>query len=99
MVTVGVVYLICEDIILAEITSRSRVKPAKNHVARGLVGAQIGLVILAMLVTRHSALSLQARTGLPRGSQIVGWLTLSESSRNSSATIAASANLLQSSHS
>ena len=37
---------------------------------------QIGLIILSMLVTRSSALSLQAKQGLPRGNQIVGWLVL-----------------------
>jgi hypothetical protein len=37
---------------------------------------QIGLIILAMVVTRSSALSLQAKNGLPRGNQIVGWAVL-----------------------
>lgn len=37
---------------------------------------QIGLIILASLVTRSSALSLQAKLGLPRGNQAVGWLVL-----------------------
>lgn len=39
---------------------------------------QIGLVLLAMVVTRSSALSLQAKLGLPRGNQVVGWIVLSE---------------------
>jgi hypothetical protein len=29
-----------------------------------------------MVVTRSSALSLQAKQGLPRGNQIVGWVVL-----------------------
>ena len=29
-----------------------------------------------MIVTRSSALSLQAKLGLPRGNQIVGWAVL-----------------------
>lgn len=31
-----------------------------------------------MVVTRSSALSLQAKTGVPRGNQIVGWIVLSK---------------------
>jgi phosphatidylinositol glycan class N len=30
-----------------------------------------------MIVTRSSAISLQAKLGLPRGNQIVGWFILS----------------------
>ena len=37
---------------------------------------QIGFIILAMIVTRSSALSLQAKLGLPRGNQLVGWAVL-----------------------
>ena len=37
-------------------------------------GSQIGLIILAMLVTRSSALSVQAKQGVPRGNLVVGWL-------------------------
>ena len=37
---------------------------------------QIGLIALAMVTTRSSALSLQAKQGLPRGNQIVGWACL-----------------------
>lgn len=37
---------------------------------------QIGFILLAMVVTRSSALSLQAKQGLPRGNQIVGWFIL-----------------------
>ncbi|PRT56437.1 GPI ethanolamine phosphate transferase 1 [Wickerhamiella sorbophila] len=39
-------------------------------------GVQLGLIVLAVIVTRSSVLSLQARKGLPIGSQIVGWMTL-----------------------
>jgi phosphatidylinositol glycan class N len=42
----------------------------------GLLGTQIGLVALAMIVTHSSATSLQAKQGLPRGNQIVGWIIL-----------------------
>lgn len=32
--------------------------------------------MLAIFVTRSSALSMQAKLGLPRGNQIVGWFVL-----------------------
>lgn len=65
---------------------------ANNSLSRSLIGAQVsrhngtlvgqantrqvGFIILAMVVTRSSALSLQAKMGLPRGNQIVGWNVL-----------------------
>lgn len=48
-----------------------------------IIGMQIGLVVLAAFVTRSSALSLQAKHGLPVGNQIVGWMTLGRSSLSS----------------
>ena len=66
--------------------------PAHNVLSRSLVGVQvrnalthakttpnmkqIGFIVLAMIVTRSSVLSLQAKMGLPRGNQIVGWFIL-----------------------
>jgi phosphatidylinositol glycan class N len=66
--------------------------PADNSLSRSLIGVQvrllksgefhlsnlrqIGFIILAMIVTKSSALSLQAKLGLPRGNQIVGWNVL-----------------------
>ncbi|KAG6000977.1 Glycosyl phosphatidyl inositol anchor synthesis [Claviceps maximensis] len=47
------------------------------HTAECLLNAtQIGLIPLSMLVTRSSALSLQAKQGLPLGNQVAGWLVL-----------------------
>lgn len=43
---------------------------------RAVVGLQLGLIALATTVTRSAVLSLQARQGLPLGSQIMGWFTL-----------------------
>lgn len=40
---------------------------------------QVGLIALAMLVTRSSVASLQAKQGLPLGTQMAGWCTLGES--------------------
>ncbi len=78
MVTAGVLYLVLEDLILADSSSTIRASFAKKPITRGLIGAQIGLIILAMVVTHSSSLSLQAKLGLPRGNQIVGWLVLGE---------------------
>ncbi|KAM0177996.1 hypothetical protein ACHAPF_003966 [Botrytis cinerea] len=74
MVVVGVLYLAFEKKLLAKskMTGDS-IAPADNLLSRTLIGAQIGLIVLSMLVTRSTAMSLQARTGLPRGNQIVGW--------------------------
>lgn len=43
---------------------------------RAVVGFQLGLIALATTVTRSAVLSLQARQGLPLGSQVMGWFTL-----------------------
>ncbi|RDW79672.1 PigN-domain-containing protein [Coleophoma cylindrospora] len=80
MVGVGVMYLIFQPALLG----RSKLPgdstaPAKNIVSRSLIGVQIGLVVLAMIVTRSSVISLQAKEGLPRGNQIVGWIVLGTS--------------------
>jgi GPI ethanolamine phosphate transferase 1 len=34
------------------------------------------MILLAIIVTRSSAMSLQAKEGLPLGNQVVGWLVL-----------------------
>jgi GPI ethanolamine phosphate transferase 1 len=39
-------------------------------------GQQVGLVALAIIVTRSSVASLQAKKGLPLGTQVIGWITL-----------------------
>ncbi|KAI1377548.1 GPI ethanolamine phosphate transferase 1 [Hypoxylon crocopeplum] len=78
MVGTGVLYLIFEDRLLADSSSvkKSTAIQKGNEISRALVGVQIGLVLLAMFVTRQSALSLQAKQGLPRGNQAVAWLVL-----------------------
>ncbi|KAK8011339.1 GPI ethanolamine phosphate transferase 1 [Apiospora arundinis] len=75
MVAAGIGYLLFEDKLIADL-SRSKGPSKSNYISRTLIGVQIGLVLLAMFVTRSSALSLQARTGLPRGNQVVGWLVM-----------------------
>ena len=76
MTIIGIIYLIYEDRILAGFSPVSRYQKSGLAVSRVLVGVQVGLIILAMLVTRSSALSLQAKQGLPRGNQVVGWIVL-----------------------
>ncbi|KAH8783628.1 GPI ethanolamine phosphate transferase-like protein [Hyaloscypha finlandica] len=77
MVTIGVLYLVFEKKLLSKSkVARDSTAPGDNALSRTLVGIQIGLIILAMIVTRSSALSLQAKLGLPRGNQIVGWAVL-----------------------
>ncbi|GAP90260.1 putative GPI ethanolamine phosphate transferase 1 [Rosellinia necatrix] len=78
MVAVGIFYLAFEDKLLADFSGsiKPQSQPKQNGISRALIGVQTGLIILAMVITRSSALSLQARQGLPRGNQIVGWLVL-----------------------
>ncbi|GAW10930.1 hypothetical protein ANO14919_002680 [Xylariales sp. No.14919] len=78
MAAVGVLYLVFEDKLLADFSGSTKPQPQQkpNGISRALIGVQTGLIILAMIVTRSSALSMQAKQGLPRGNQIVGWLVL-----------------------
>jgi len=80
MVLLGVVYLLFENMILADFSSALKLPQQRsNHITRAVVGVQIGLTCLAMIVTRSSALSLQAKKGLPLGNQVTGWIVLSTS--------------------
>ncbi|KAI0387609.1 GPI ethanolamine phosphate transferase 1 [Hypomontagnella monticulosa] len=78
MTAVGILYLIFEETLLADISNPEKRGAATkgNEISRALIGIQTGLILLAMFVTRGSALSLQAKQGLPRGNQIVGWLVM-----------------------
>ncbi|KAF4125306.1 GPI ethanolamine phosphate transferase 1 [Geosmithia morbida] len=75
MVLIGFLYLALEDFVLADFTRVEGIKPASST-SRIITGIQVGLTLLATLVTRSSALSLQANRGLPVGNQIVGWIVL-----------------------
>lgn len=80
MVIIGILYLAFEERVLSDFsTTVSKTKNARKEISRALIGIQVGLVALAVVVTRSSVLSLQAKQGLPRGNQIVGWLVLSKS--------------------
>lgn len=77
MLSIGVLYLLFEESILSSKTSAP--SPSIDSLSRGILGIQMGLIVLAMLVTRSSIASLQSRRGLPLGNQVVGWLVLSAS--------------------
>jgi phosphatidylinositol glycan class N len=77
-VVVGLAYILLEKSMLVQ-TSRSNSGLASNKpdsISRAIMGVQVGLVTLAMVVTRSSVFSLQAKQGLPLGTQVVGWATL-----------------------
>lgn len=74
----GLIYLIFEHSITASSQS-GRSSKHLNPTSRTIMGAQLGVVLLTMLVTRSSIASLQARNGLPLGNQILGWLCLTAS--------------------
>ncbi|KAI9372739.1 Phosphatidylinositolglycan class N-domain-containing protein [Aspergillus egyptiacus] len=73
MVLTGLLYLLFEDYIL---TSGPQSAAVSRTGSRIIMGMQLGMVILALIVTRSSAASLQARQGLPFGNQVVGWVVL-----------------------
>ena len=77
MLLVGVLYLLFEKSILAS-KNRSIEEPPLNNITKTILGIQTGLIMLAMVVTRSSVASIQAKRGLPLGNQIVGWLVLSK---------------------
>ncbi|KAF4584252.1 GPI ethanolamine phosphate transferase 1 [Ophiocordyceps camponoti-floridani] len=75
---VGLLSLTHEDLVVSHF-SRSILNKhfrAGDVARRTVTGIQIGLVLLAMLVTRSSALSLQAKQGLPPGNQALAWIVL-----------------------
>jgi phosphatidylinositol glycan class N len=71
MVLVGLLYLAFEDAILG-------IQAKQYRISRSIIGAQIGLIILSMVTTRSSILSIQAKQGLPLGTQVVGWAVMSK---------------------
>jgi phosphatidylinositol glycan class N len=78
MTIIGILYLSFEDFVLADfspINGRPSTKLTHPY-GRIVTGVQIGLTVLSMVVTRSSALSIQAKQGLPFGNQIVGWTVL-----------------------
>lgn len=90
MFSVGILYLQFEKSILfffptkkwsaGQQPSPPTPTPASNSLSQSILGVQIGLILLAMIVTWSSIASLQAKRGLPLGNQVVGWLVLSTTS-------------------
>ncbi|CAL8580963.1 Glycosyl phosphatidyl inositol anchor synthesis [Xanthoria parietina] len=78
MASVGLLYLLFEKSILstASPTRGQLSSPLADGLSRNILGAQIGLIMLAMVITKSSVASLQAKRGLPLGNQIIGWLVL-----------------------
>ncbi|KAL9607127.1 MAG: hypothetical protein Q9167_007932, partial [Letrouitia subvulpina] len=71
-------YLLLEKNMLAASTSAvgDLTLAQADGLSRAILGVQVGLIVLAMIVTRSSVASLQARRGLPLGNQVIGWLVL-----------------------
>ncbi|KAL4769717.1 Phosphatidylinositolglycan class N-domain-containing protein [Aspergillus nidulans var. acristatus] len=70
MLLTGLLYLLFEDEILGTSHQPAAVS---GKGSRNIMGLQLGMVLLALIVTRSSAASLQAKQGLPFGNQVVGW--------------------------
>ncbi|KAI9879141.1 MAG: Glycosyl phosphatidyl inositol anchor synthesis [Pleopsidium flavum] len=75
MFLVGVLYLLFEQSIISRPNRKGQLAfTPVNSFSRKVLGVQVGLILLAMIVTRSSVASLQAKDGLPFGNQVVGWL-------------------------
>ena len=77
MASVGVLYLLFETSLLASPLKGRSTAIAGDAFTRTIFGTQIGLIVLAMIVTKSSIASIQAKKGLPTGNQFVGWFVLS----------------------
>ena len=76
MASVGLLYIVSGKSIILSSTKGRFVPPRADGLSRSILGIQLGLIVLAMVVTRSSIISLQAKRGLPVGNQILGWLVL-----------------------
>ena len=76
MVSVGLLYLLFEKSILASSSSGGLASPTADSLSRNILGVQVGQIVLAMIVTRSSINSIQAKRGLPVGNQVIGWILL-----------------------
>ncbi|EPQ64288.1 Bgt-1735 [Blumeria graminis f. sp. tritici] len=78
MIAIGIIYLIFENRILTKSNlNEDKLLSSKILLSRSLIGVQqIGFIILAIFITYFNILSLKAKSGLRKGNQIVGWITL-----------------------
>ncbi|KAK2739565.1 Glycosyl phosphatidyl inositol anchor synthesis [Myotisia sp. PD_48] len=76
MFLIGLLYLIFEDAILSRSNAKSLATTQFGAGSRLVMGAQVGLIALSIIVTRSSIASIQSKTGLPFGNQMVGWASL-----------------------
>ena len=84
MALVGVLYLFFEKTILSSSKQVNNKSTSSLDVSsKSIIGIQIGLIILAMIVTRSSISSLQAKQGLPLGNQFLGWIILGKLGQDS----------------
>lgn len=76
----GMLYVAFEKSLLVKTSPTKEGLSSSNAdgISRTILGVQVGLVALAMVVTRSSVTSLQAKQGLPLGTQMAGWVTLSK---------------------
>ena len=79
MALVGILYLLFERSILSSVKGPSTSGPTLDGVSKSIIGLQVGLILLAMIVTRSSVASLKAKRGLPFGNQVIGWVILGRS--------------------
>jgi GPI ethanolamine phosphate transferase 1 len=79
MAGTGILYMLFEQSITSKSRSSGGKTPSSDLVSRSVMGIQVGFILLAIVVTRSSIASLQAKKGLPLGGQIIGWLTLAAS--------------------
>ena len=76
MFSVGLLYLLFEKSIVSASTSGDIASPPADSISRSILGVQVGQIVLAMVITRSSIISLQAKRGLPLGNQVAGWMVL-----------------------
>ena len=76
MVCVGVLYIYFESTLLSPSGEESMSSSRKSGLSRAILGVQTGLIVLTTIVTRSSVISLQAKRGLPKGNQVMGWTIL-----------------------